>query len=149
MKRFVVLVLAVLMIAVLAGCKDYSKHQFDYLGEDFSWDMTVEDAVTYIEARQGQVKLGAKVSSYESHTTVSDRDYVFRFDETGKIEFVKCDMNGNRDRLRQIVELYGEYDEYDESYNAYRWYGTMAGRETQMSFTTTMNLDVWLEFEPA
>ena len=48
MKKFWALGLAVLVIVGLAGCgEDYSKHQFDYLGEDFHWDMTVEDAYAY------------------------------------------------------------------------------------------------------
>ena len=150
MKKVLALVFAVLIFAGLTACgKDYSKHQFDYLGEDFSWDMTVEDAVKYIEARQIVVKTGAEVDDLENWTVGHDRDYVFSFDENGKVEYVKCNMYGNRDKMRHFVDLYGEYDEYEDSYNAYIWYGTMAGRNTVMSFSTTADYDVWLQFKPA
>ena len=150
MKKFFSLVLAVLMIAGLAGCsKDYSKHQFDYLGEDFHWDMTVEDAVKYIENQQTVAEVGAEVNTYDTFTIVRDQYYVFEFDTKGKLEYIKCNMFGDRDKLRHFVDIYGEYDEYEDSYNAYIWYGTMAGRNTVMSFSTTADYDVWLEFKPA
>ena len=150
MKIFFAIFMSILIIVGLSGCgKDYSKHQFDYLGDDFHWDMTVEDAVKFIENRQTVLQTGAEVTNYEIFTIVKDRTYVFSFDDKGKLEYIKVNMFGDRNKLRHFVDLYGEYDEYEGSINGYIWYGTIDGRNTVMSFSTYPNYDVWLEFKPA
>ena len=89
-KRTVALVLALIFVALaLAACgEDYSKHQFTFLGDDFNWDMSLEEAKTYIKKHQPLVN-DVRVSEYDTWSVIQDAFYVFRFDENGKIEFVK------------------------------------------------------------
>jgi len=146
MKRAIALILIILLAVGITACgEDYTKHQFDELGEDFHWDMTVEDAVKYIDDRQIGVKTEIEVDEYDSFTSVVDRYYTFHFDKDGKLEFVKINLYGNENKFRLLKEKYGEYDKYEESYDGYLWYGTVDGRNTVMTYSKYAGL--WLEFE--
>ena len=148
MKKLFTMTLAVLLIFVLTACgADYSKHQFDFFGDNFRWDMTVEGAKEFIEQKQ-LVKSEIEIDRYDSFTTVQDDMYIFRFDGEGQIEFVKYDMGYDREMVRILQDWYGEYDEYDSSFDSYIWYGTMAGRNTVMTFYTVSG-QCYLQFEPA
>ena len=146
MKRFIALILLILLAAGLAACgEDYSKHQFDELGEDFHWDMTVEEAYAYIDARQIGVKTKIEVDEFDTFTAVNDRYYTFNFDADGNLEFVKINLYGNENKFRLLKEKYGEYDKYEEDYDGYLWYGTIDGQNTVMAYTKFAGL--WLEFK--
>ena len=146
MRRVITLILIILMAVSITACgKDYSKRQFDELGEDFHWDMTVEDAYAYIDARQIGVKTEIEIDEFDTFTSVNDRYYTFSFDKDGKLEFVKINLYGNENKFRLLKEKYGEYDDYEESYDGYLWYGTMDGQNTVMVYTKFAGW--WLEFK--
>ena len=103
MRRVITLILIILMAVSITACgKDYSKRQFDELGEDFHWDMTVEDAYAYIDARQIAVKTKIEVDEFDTFTSVNDRYYTFSFDKDGKLEFVKINLYGNENKFRLL-----------------------------------------------
>jgi len=150
MKKAFSLLLALVLCLSLCACgKDYSKHQFDFLGDDFSWDMTEEEAYEYISKHQ-LIRNEIEKTRYDTWTTITDDMYVFRFDKKGKIDFVKYYMGSDTGMVSILKEWYGEYDKYESKLDKYIWYGTMSGRNVEMTFyTITSSIDndqCWLQF---
>ena len=53
MKKALSLLLALVLCLSLCACgKDYSKHQFTFFGDNFSWDMTEEETYEYRSKNQ-------------------------------------------------------------------------------------------------
>lgn len=153
MKKLVLMLLAVLSIFAFAACgeeRDYTKHTFDQLGDDFHWEMTAEDAQTYIRAHQ-PVKAEVTTEPSGEDTIVSDDYYVFRFGSDGKLQFVKLVMAATGDSLESLTKEYGTFDEEGDIAGSpiYYWYGTMAGQPTEMSlYCPSTGASYYLELSP-
>ena len=146
MKKVISLLLTLVLCLSLCACgKDYSKHQFTFFGDDFSWDMTEEETYEYISENQ-LIKNEIEITRYDTWTIIKDDMYVFSFDKDGKIEYVKYDMGYDTGMVSILNEWYGDYDKYESEFDQYHWYGTMSGRNVKMTFYT-VNSQCWLEFE--
>ena len=87
LKRGLSLLLAMAMCLSLCACgRDYSKHQFTFLGDDFSWDMTEEEVHEYISNNQ-LIKNEIEVTRYDNWTVIEDDMYVFSFSVSSSSEY--------------------------------------------------------------
>ena len=124
----VVVILAV-VVFIFVTRKDYSKHTFEYM-DDFTWDMTMDEAVEYIETHSVQPWRDIKVDG----ATVTDGFYFFDFSE-GKLWRVRFDMGGDPNIVSTLNEWFGTYDKHTDSkygnFGYYYWYGMMAGKKTE------------------
>ena len=153
MKKIFCVVLVVLLALSLASCgSKYSSPSFDdFFGADFNWDMSVNDAVAYIESHQINTA-EIDVNKGSSSTLVTDDYYIFRFDKNGKMEFVKLKIGLDDGFLQYLVSEYGKYDKKDFMGDDpddpfYTWYGTMAGKRTQMIYEIDSVFDCcYIEF---
>ena len=147
MKKAISLLLALVICLSLCACgKDYSKHQITFFSDEFSWDMTEDEAYKYIREQQ-LVENEIEIYRTDTSTLINDDMYIIRFDE-GKIYFVKYDMGFDTGMVSILEEWYGAYDKYDSEYNQYIWYGTMSGRNVEMTFYTYEDGHCWLQFKP-
>jgi hypothetical protein len=150
MKKWIWLGLVLVLVIVVAvvlmtSPKDYSKRTFDYMGDDFSWDMTKEEAAAYIE--KNAVMSWNTINVKENE--VSDGYYFFDFDSTGKLWRVRFDMGADSSIRYTFMEWFGDYDDHTDSeyggFGYYYWYGMMAGRKTE-ALLYQPDDDVYLHF---
>ena len=147
MKKITMMFLAAVMCVGLAACggPDYSSRTIDYLGNDFSWDMTAEDAEAYIE-ENAVVSNRIETEEHEDYTIISDDHYIFRFDSEGTMEFAKIrDTGSYQDIFDLLKQEYGDPDE--EKDDSYYWYGTMDGRNAYMCLFEGGSVN-YIEFAP-
>ena len=134
MKRFASIVLFVAVCLSLCACgnsnkaeKDYSM-KIDYLGNDFSWSMSVSDAESWIKKNQLTGNT-ITVDKTDATTSVSDGYYRFVFynDFDGKLGRVIINI---KNALPVLRKDYGEPEKIDK--DSYCWYGQMDGKETSI-----------------
>ena len=140
MKKTLCIAFVIVFMLSFAGCKKNSGRTFDYFGDDFSWDMTPEQAKKFIESRQLIKKTVTIEDQYGIDTIVSDGDYVFRFNKNMNMDMAKHIVGGDPMLIETIKSWYGEPDEMKgEGTTAYYvWEGTMGGKKTELQFNPTV-----------
>lgn len=137
MKKLIILSLIVICLIFTVSCssKDYDKRTIDYLGSDFSWDFSINEAKGFIKDNQLYESEITVESTNQGTTIVSDDMYTMRFNDGGKLEFINYNMGQDHGCLSILEEWYGKYDEVEsanEYSTKYHWYGKMAGENTDM-----------------
>ena len=159
MKKTLSLILVLTLCLSLCACgilkKDYDSRIIDFFGNDFYWDMTIDDAVDFIESNQ--LRYGKiEINEYTSYTIVTDDFFIFRFDPHGKMEFLKIRFTADYFESKEtifdlMIDTFGDYDDEKEIASApyYYWYGTMSGKHTRMLFHYDSIGDAcYIEFYP-
>ncbi len=125
--------------------KDYSQRTFDFLEGDFSWDMTKEEAIEYIEENTVQSWREIEVNDY----LINNGFYYFHFDDDDKLECVRIYMGQDTSVLNTLNKWFGDYNNHKNSkygnFGYYYWYGTMAGKKTE-ALLYCPSSDVYLQF---
>lgn len=150
MKRFISLVLVLLTLMTLtigltACSPDYSKREFTFFGDDFSWDFSPAEAKLFIQVLQEEPE-DVEIKEHESYTVVSDSAINIRFDENEKMEFIKLNTGFTIGvALPAFKDLYGEPDKVKDSGNftSYIWYGTMDGVNTKATVYQPSGSSSW------
>ena len=143
-----ILLFAVICLSLAACGKDYGSRTFNFFGDSFHWDMTIEETENYIKENQIN-EADIEIDKHETNTIVSDGYYIFKFDTNGKMEFVKVVVGADEHLLDLMIEEYGDYDKKDEIGDDpfYSWYGTMNGEHTKMVLDCTPLFDIYyIEF---
>lgn len=143
MNKIISLVLLLFICLSMCSCSsqndskeiDYSR-EIDYLGNDFTWSMSVSDAEKYIEKNQIN-KHSIEIKKSSDNTSVTDDYYRFVFydDFDGKLGRVIINIEN---AVPGLEHFYGKADKIVDK-NSYYWYGTMGGKETTVFYMNSID----------